>query len=173
MDGSWISVLPRVMGVINVTPDSFFPGAVRIMKKISLGLQKQCCRMVQRSWMSVATLPAPGAADVSPEVESERVTTAIRAIIRRFPEAIISVDTFRSSVAAHAVAEGALLINDVSGGTLDPQMHQIVGTLGVPYILMHMRGTPQTMTSHTEYRNMAKEIADYFQEKSMHFRHCT
>jgi dihydropteroate synthase len=157
--------VPRVMGVINVTPDSFFSGS-------RLDNEENLLRAVETMLADGATFldvggysTRPGAADVSVETETQRVIKAIRAIIIRFPEAIISIDTFRSEVAAQAVNEGALLINDVSGGTLDPKMYQTAGRLGVPYILMHMRGTPQTMTNQTDYQNLTKDIADYFHQK--------
>lgn len=157
--------VPRVMGVINVTPDSFFSGS-RLDKEENLLKAAEKMLSDGATFLDIGGYSTrPGAADVSPEIESERVTTAIRAIISHFPEAIISIDTFRASVAVRAVEEGARLINDVSGGALDSQMYQTVAGLGVPYILMHMRGTPQTMTSHTDYQNMTKEIADYFQQK--------
>jgi dihydropteroate synthase len=89
----------------------------------------------------------------------------ISAIVRTFPEVIISIDTFRASVASAAVDAGASLVNDISGGSLDDTMFESVGKMGVPYILMHMRGNPQTMTQHTSYENLVKEIIDFFHQK--------
>lgn len=107
----------------------------------------------------------PGATDISEEEESQRVIQAIRSIIKEFPAAFISIDTFRSTVAHAAIHEGASLVNDISGGTLDPKMITTVAALKAPYVLMHMRGTPQTMSSLTNYNNLVKEVTDFFHQQ--------
>lgn len=107
----------------------------------------------------------PGATDISIEEELSRVIPVIRNLKKEFPSAIISVDTFRSRVAQAAVGEGAELVNDISGGQLDLTMVETVASLGVPYIIMHMRGTPQTMSQLTDYDSLIKEELDYFHQK--------
>lgn len=107
----------------------------------------------------------PGAKDISETEEIQRVSLAVNIIHKEFPQALISVDTFRSSVAKAAVQEGACMINDISGGSLDMKMFETVAALKVPYILMHMQGTPQTMASLTKYNNLVKDIFDYFRQR--------
>lgn len=107
----------------------------------------------------------PGAKDISAEEESIRVVNAVKAIIKRFPTAILSIDTFRAEVAQQAIEEGASIINDISAGELDKNMFATVARLNVPYIIMHMRGTPQTMKSLTVYDNLLREVMDYFMDK--------
>jgi dihydropteroate synthase len=104
----------------------------------------------------------PNAVDISPEEEIARLLPALRQIRKEFPDTILSIDTFRSEVARVAVAEGVHIINDISAGQLDPEMFSTAASLRVPYILMHMRGTPQTMQQHTAYENVLNEVLDYF-----------
>ena len=156
---------PVVMGILNVTPDSFFAAsrtrtedaALRQAEKM---LQEGACILDLGGYSS-----RPGAADISIGEEIGRLLPVIRAIKRTFPEAILSIDTFRSAVAEASVAEGAHIINDISGGELDGQMFETVAKLKVPYILMHMRGTPQTMNSLTGYDDLFLDIMRYFSEK--------
>ncbi|MCK8490304.1 dihydropteroate synthase [Spirosoma sp. RP8] len=150
---------PVVMGILNVTPDSFFAGS-----RISLD---ETVDVAQRMLTDGATFldiggysTRPGAADISPVEEADRVLPVIEAILDSFPDALISVDTFRSSVAKQAVESGAVLVNDVAGGILDPAMFETVAALGVPYVLMHMRGTPATMQSMTTYQNLVTDVID-------------
>jgi dihydropteroate synthase len=107
----------------------------------------------------------PGAADIGPEEEQQRTVKAISAILKRFRGTIISIDTFRSSVAEAAIDAGASMINDISGGNLDEKMFMMVARLKVPYVLMHMRGNPQTMSTQTQYDHLIKEVIDYFHRK--------
>ncbi len=157
--------LPKVMGILNVTPDSFFDGSrLRGEKEIldrASSMVEQGVHLLDIGGYS----SRPGADAVSEEEECSRVLPAIRLLTKHFPKTPISIDTFRSCVARQAVEEGASLVNDISGGELDPQMFETVATLGVPYILMHMRGTPQTMAALTQYDNLVKDIADYFHKK--------
>lgn len=156
---------PRVMGVLNVTPDSFFDGGQYLSTDAVL-LQVEKMLQDGATFIDVGGYSSrPGAEVVTPEEEIKRVVPAIRRIMKAFPDALISIDTFRSEVARAAVEEGACIINDVSGGEADARMFETVGTLHVPYILMHMRGTPQTMNQHTNYEDMLKEIAAYFQQR--------
>lgn len=107
----------------------------------------------------------PGALDISPEEEVDRILEPITELSHQFPEAIISVDTFRSQVAVKAVEAGAHMVNDISAGNLDSEMLLTVGRLKVPYIAMHMRGTPQTMKQQTQYDDLLKEVVYYFSER--------
>lgn len=108
----------------------------------------------------------PGAADISMQEETDRLLPVLQTLIREFPDLVISIDTFRSEVARMAVAEGAHIINDISGGELDAEMFRTVAELRVPYILMHMKGTPQTMQQQARYGNVVNEVLDYFAEKT-------
>lgn len=152
---------PRVMGVLNVTPDSFFEGS-RVQEH---DLLKAAEKMLSEgaTFLDIGGYSSrPGAADISEQEELQRVVPSINLLAKKFPEAILSVDSFRSRVAQEAVAAGAHLVNDISAGALDPDMLSVVGNLNVPYIAMHMRGTPQTMTEHTNYDDLLLEIIQYF-----------
>jgi dihydropteroate synthase len=156
---------PAVMGILNVTPDSFYSGS-RSMDET--GILKKGEEMLQRgaTFLDVGGYSTrPGAADIPTKEEIKRVSAALHNLHREFPQAILSIDTFRSEVARAAIQEGASMINDVSGGSLDPNMFATAGELKVPYVLMHMRGTPQTMTSQTQYSNLLKEVVDFFHER--------
>jgi dihydropteroate synthase len=156
---------PKVMGILNVTPDSFYDGKKFNDEKTILGhaekMLKEGADFIDVGGYSTR----PGAQEVSVEEELNRVLPAINSIANNFPEATISIDTFRSQVAKEAVEAGAKMINDIAGGELDKKMFSTVAQLGVPYILMHMRGTPQTMTQQTGYDNLIKDITDYFHAK--------
>lgn len=157
--------IPRVMGVLNVTSDSFYP-ASRLENEDSILKIAETMISDGATFLDVGGYSTrPGAAEVSESEETERVTKAIRAIIKRFPETIISIDTFRSTVAKSAIGEGAAMVNDVSGGNLDGNMFKTVAGLQVPYILMHMRGTPQNMSQLTDYDDLVKNVTDYLHEK--------
>ena len=151
---------PAVMGILNVTPDSFFSGSRIVTEKavdIAGTMLTDGATFLDIGGYSTR----PGAADVSPAEEADRVLPVIEAILTSFPDALISIDTFRSSVAKQAVDAGSCLVNDVSGGTLDPAMFETVAQLpGVPYVLMHLRGTPQTMQSLATYGNVALDVID-------------
>jgi dihydropteroate synthase len=149
---------PQVMGIINVTPDSFYSDSrvsqeTAILKKAEQMLTEGALILDIGGYST-----RPGAAEVLPQEEIKRVTTALNLIATKFPEALLSVDTFRSVVARQAVCAGAHIVNDVSGGSLDEDMWQEVANLKVPYILMHMRGTPQTMNSKNVYDNLLIDI---------------
>jgi dihydropteroate synthase len=156
---------PIVMGILNVTPDSFFDGGrytseKQILLRVEQMLQEGA-RMIDLGGAS----SRPRAPQISSQQEVERVMPALKAIRKEFPQLFISVDTFRSELARISVQEGADLINDISGGSLDEAMFTTIAELKVPYIMMHMKGNPQTMTQHAEYQNLIKEIIDYFQAK--------
>lgn len=162
---------PKVMGILNLTPDSFFEGSrvptteksvlVAVEKKISEGAD-----FLDLGGYSTR----PGATAISMEEEIARVIPAVGTIKRQFPEILLSIDTFRSQVAKAAVEEGADLVNDISAGNLDPEMLPLIAQLDVPYIAMHMKGTPQTMQSLSDYTDLVPEILAYFSKKVEQFR---
>lgn len=150
---------PAVMGILNATPDSFFASSrVPLHSTVATAGQMLAEGAVFLDIGGYST--RPGAAEVSPMEEAERVLPAIEAILSSFPDALISIDTFRASVARQAVAAGACLVNDIAGGTLDETMFATVAQLGVPYILMHLRGSPQTMQSMATYENLVPDVID-------------
>lgn len=156
---------PKVMGILNVTPDSFYDGGT--YSKLS-DVLKHVEHMLTNgaTFIDVGAYSSrPNADDVSETEELKRSVPVIEAISKTFPEALISIDTFRSSVAKACVNAGASLVNDISAGQLDKEMMPTVASLQVPYIMMHMKGTPQTMTSNTNYDNLTKDILSYFSEK--------
>jgi dihydropteroate synthase len=158
--------VPKVMGIINVTPDSFYKGS-RVTKDIDIiatasGMIEDGADILDIGGYS----SRPGAEDVPVKVEKERVLKAISLIIKEFPGVIISVDTFRSEVALEAVEEyGAQIINDISGGQADNDMFALVGKLNVPYIMMHMMGTPKTMQENPVYDDVVADILKWFGER--------
>ena len=157
--------VPKVMGIINVTPDSFYDGGKTFSEKEIL---KQAERMLSEgaTFLDVGGYSTrPGAEEISETEEIRRAVEAVECILKRFPEALISVDTFRNEIAKKAVEAGAAMVNDVSGGTLDAEMYNIVAKLKVPYILMHMRGTPKTMAKLTDYKNVTIEVLKDLAEK--------
>lgn len=156
---------PIVMGILNVTPDSFYDGG-------KFETDAEICLQTEKMLIEGATIidvggasSKPNAVEIEEKVEIERIKTTIKLLIKTFPNIKISIDTFRSSVAEVAINEGAILINDVSGGDIDTKMFATVAKLNVPYILMHSRGNPQTMALKTAYNDMVLEIAQYFQHK--------
>lgn len=154
--------VPKVMGIINVTPDSFYKGSRAESIAELLGTAE---KMLEEGadFLDVGGYSSrPGAEDISVEEETDRVVEGISKIIQKFPKAVISVDTFRSVVAKAAVDVGASIVNDISAGHLDDKMLSTVGELGIPYIAMHMRGTPQTMKQMTDYEDLISEIGFYF-----------
>lgn len=162
---------PKVMGILNLTPDSFFEGSrVSQDEKMILGTAEKMISEGADFLDLGGYSTRPGAIDISVEEEIQRVAPAISLIKGEFPEILISVDTFRSEVAKIAIESGADLVNDISAGSLDSMMLETVAQLGVPYIAMHMRGTPQTMQEETAYQELVPEILSYFSEKLEAFR---
>ncbi|HRB70266.1 MAG TPA: dihydropteroate synthase [Flavobacterium sp.] len=156
---------PHCMGILNVTPDSFYDGG---KYKSDTAFLQQTEKMLTEGATFIdigAYSSRPNAAFVTEEEEVRRIVPVIRLIADRFPEALLSVDTFRAKVAAEAIGAGAALINDIAAGLLDPEMLPMVGALRVPYIMMHMRGTPQTMNTLTDYTDIVKEMLLYFSER--------
>jgi len=157
---------PRVMGIINVTDNSFFQGS-RYMQDDDI---VRAAAMMLEHGADILDLGGcstrPGSEEVPEDVERERVCRAAGLILGKFPEAVISVDTYRSSVAAAAVSDyGAAMINDISGGELDEGMFPLVARLNVPYILMHMQGTPRTMQVNPHYDDVVADILAWFSRR--------
>ena len=156
---------PKVMGILNLTPDSFFEGSrFQTEKELLLAAEKMLNEGADFLDLG-AYSSRPGATDISPEEEEKRLIPSLQQLVKTFPEALISIDTFRSKIAEKAVENGAHLINDISGGNRDPELFETIGRLKVPYILMHMKGTPQNMATQNQYENMIQEICNYFSEK--------
>ena len=156
---------PKVMGVLNVTPDSFYDGG---FYKDESKIINQVQKMLDdgATFIDVGAYSSkPNADEVSQEEELLRILPTLKLLVKQFPNSIISVDTFRAEVAKQCVDNGAALINDISAGHLDNTMLETIAKLQVPYIMMHMLGTPQTMQEHANYNNILKEVLFYFSER--------
>ena len=157
---------PRVMGILNVTPDSFFAES---RKQTDEAVKAQVERMLAEGADMIdigAYSSRPNAEHVSAEEEMARLRRGLTALRRVAPEAVVSVDTFRADVARMCVEEyGVAIINDIAAGEMDPEMFATVAQLGVPYVMMHMQGTPQNMQLNPHYDNLMKEVMTYFAEK--------
>lgn len=161
---------PQVMGILNVTPDSFFSGS-RVLQIEDA--YKKADKMLSEgaSMLDIGGHSTrPGADAVSEEEELNRVLPVVEMLRKRFPEAIISIDTFRASVARKSIEAGAHIINDIAGGNLDPLMFETVAELNVPYILMHSRGTPQTMKELNQYDDLVTDVLRELQTKIYQLR---
>jgi len=153
---------PKVMGIINITPDSFYAGS---RKPDSYDALKQADKMLAdgADFLDIGAYSSrPGADDISVQEEMDRLLPVIELIAANHPDAILSIDTFRSPIAEAAIKAGAHIINDISGGQLDENMFATVARLQVPYILMHMKGTPQNMNQLAQYGDIFNEVLDYF-----------
>jgi dihydropteroate synthase len=162
---------PKVMGIVNVTPDSFFDGG-------KLTNSNEILFQVEKMLVDGATFidlggysSKPGAEFVSETEELNRVIPIVKLLVEKFPDILLSIDTFRSEVAKQAIENGAALINDISAGLLDENMLETVAKLQVPYIMMHMKGTPKTMQSLANYDDLLKEMNFYFSERIAKARH--
>ena len=156
---------PKIMGILNVTPNSFYDGGKFTLSENGLS---QVGKMLEEGATFIdigAYSSKPNAEFVSEEEELSRILPVVQSVLKQFPDALLSIDTFRSEIAAVCIENGAAIINDISAGNLDEKMMDVVAKYKVPYIMMHMRGTPQTMQSHTNYENIVKEILFYFSEK--------
>ncbi len=167
MRGSLASLsTPWVMGILNVTPDSFYAGS---RKQTEAAIEERIQTILAEGGKMIdigGYSSRPDAAEVTPEEEMERLAFALNILKAHYPDVWVSVDTFRSGIARQCVEEyGVAMINDISGGELDKDMFQTVADLQVPYIMMHMRGTPQTMQQHTVYADLTGDIMRYFAEK--------
>lgn len=162
---------PQVMGILNVTPDSFYSGS-RMQTEEEIAAR---ARQIIDEGASIIDIGAyssrPNAEHISAEEEMNRLRTGLDIINLNHPDAIVSVDTFRANVAEQCVRDyGVAIINDISAGEMDEQMFQTVATLGVPYIMMHMQGTPQNMQKEPRYENLIKEVFLYFARKVQQLR---
>lgn len=156
---------PLVMGIINATPDSFYSGS---RHQATDAVLQQAAQMLKDGAAILdigGQSTRPGSEKVSVDEELNRVIAAIEAIHKNFPEAFISIDTYYAKVATEAVAAGASIVNDISAGSIDEKMIAAVAVLQVPYVLMHMPGTPQTMQQQAQYENVTKEVLDFFIRK--------
>lgn len=156
---------PVVMGIINVTPDSFYSGSRSASVAAAV---EQADKMLAEGAAMLdigGQSTRPGSEEIGVEEELKRVLPVIEAIGKKHTQAILSVDTFHAGVAEQAVAAGASIINDISGGTMDTAMLSTVGSLHVPYICMHIKGTPATMQQQAIYNNVTKEVLEYFIER--------
>lgn len=162
---------PLVMGILNVTPDSFYAGS---RKQTEMDIEKRICEILAEggSLIDIGGYSSrPDASEVSSDEEMRRLEIALRILNEHYSNIPVSVDTFRAEIARRCVEEyGVALINDISGGELDPEMFQTVADMRVPYIMMHMRGTPKTMQSLTDYTDMIGEITLYFAKKVRQLR---
>jgi len=156
---------PKVMGILNITPDSFFDGG-------KFNNQSSIISHVEKMLSEGATFidigaysSRPGAKHISEEEELYRLLPVVELLLNEFPQILISVDTFRSNVAKQCIQKGACIVNDISAGNMDPKMFETVAKLQVPYILMHMQGTPQNMQANPTYTNILKDILYYFSQK--------
>lgn len=157
---------PIVMGIINVTPDSFYSGSRQS------GVDN-ILREADKMLAEGATIldiggqsTRPGSVPIGADIELQRAIPAIEAIANRFQDSYISIDTYQAKVAAEAVTAGACIVNDISSGDMDSKMIETVASLQVPYISMHMKGTPATMQQKAQYENVTREVLDYFIKKT-------
>ncbi|WP_366183164.1 dihydropteroate synthase [Flavobacterium ovatum] len=156
---------PKVMGILNVTPNSFFDGG-KYKEKNTLLLQVAKMLTDGATFIDIGAYSSkPNAEFVSEQEEISRIVPVVELILKHFPETLLSIDTFRSQVAKICIESGAAIINDISAGKLDVKMLETVAHYNVPYIMMHMKGTPQTMQSLTQYNDIVKEMLFYFSER--------
>ena len=157
--------VPKVMGILNCTPDSFFDGG---KYKSESDILQQVEKMLDEGATFIdigAYSSKPGADFVSEDEELQRLLPIIDLVLKHFPETLLSIDTFRSNVAQNAIENGAAIVNDISAGMLDENMLETVAKLQVPYVMMHMKGNPQTMQSLANYEDVVKEMMFYFSER--------
>ena len=156
---------PKVMGILNLTPDSFYDGG-KYQNENGIFLQVEKMLAEGATFIDVGAYSSrPGAKHISEEEELLRIVPMVKKLIAEFPNILLSIDTFRSEVAKQCVENGAALINDISAGEMDVKMMQTAGVLNVPYIMMHMNGTPQNMQKNPIYDNVTQDILYYFSEK--------
>lgn len=157
--------VPKVMGILNITPNSFFDGG-SYLDNDSILFQVEKMLQEGATFIDVGGYSSkPNAEFVSEQEELNRILPAIQLILNQFPETLLSIDTFRSSVAKASIENGAAMINDISAGKLDDKMLETIANFQVPYCMMHLRGTPETMQTLTNYDAIVKEILFYFSER--------
>ena len=156
---------PKVMGILNVTPNSFFDGG-KYKNEIEILSQVEKMLLDGATFIDIGAYSSkPNAEFVSEQEEISRIVPVVDLVLKHFPETIVSIDTFRSEVAKASIESDAAIINDISAGNLDDKMLEIIAKYNVPYIMMHMRGNPQTMQTLTDYDDIVKEMLFYFSEK--------
>ena len=162
-NGSLIDLsIPKVMGILNITPDSFYDGG-KYKNESEILIQTEKMLSDGATFIDIGAYSSrPGAKHISEEEELERIIPVVKLLIEKFPGILISVDTFRSKVAKETIEIGAALINDISGGKMDENMFKTIAELQVPYILMHMQGTPQNMQKNPSYENVTKDLISFF-----------
>jgi dihydropteroate synthase len=161
---------PKVMGILNITPDSFYDGG-RFQDEKNILSQTEKMLNEGATFIDVGAYSSrPGADHVSEEEELRRIVPVVVLLLKEFPEIFLSIDTFRSRVAYETITSGATLINDISGGNMDEHMFETVAKLKVPYIAMHMQGTPQTMQDNPSYQDITTELIKFFSEKIARLR---
>jgi dihydropteroate synthase len=157
--------IPKVMGILNVTPNSFFDGG-KYKNEEEIILQVDKMLFDGATFVDIGAYSSkPSAEFVSEQEEIDRIVPVIELILKHFPKTLLSIDTFRAEVAKISIENGAAIINDISAGELDEKMFAVIAQYNVPYIMMHMRGNPQTMPGLTHYDDIIKEILLYFSEK--------
>lgn len=161
---------PKVMGILNITPDSFFDGG-KYKNEEEILVQSKKMLDEGATFIDVGAYSSrPGAKHISEEDELNRILPVVELLVRNFPEIIISVDSFRSSVAEESIKAGAALINDISGGKMDEEMFRVIAKLQVPYIMMHMQGKPQDMQLNPIYKDVVTEVISFFAEQLFKLR---
>lgn len=156
---------PKIMGILNITPNSFYDGGKYSFENNAV-MQVEKMLKEGATFIDVGAYSSkPNAEFVSEEEELNRIIPVVKTLIKEFPEALLSIDTFRSTVAQECINNGAALINDISAGSLDEKMIGVIASNNVPYIMMHLRGTPQTMQSQTDYEHLITEMITYFSDK--------
>ena len=156
---------PKVMGILNITPDSFFDGG---KYNNNNAIISQVTKMLDQgaTFIDVGAYSSrPGAKHISADEELSRILPIIKLLIKEFPSILISVDTFRSKIAEQCIQNGACMVNDISAGTKDKTMFSTIAKLQIPYIIMHMQGSPQTMQTNPVYDNIVKDVLFYFSKK--------
>ena len=156
---------PVIMGILNVTPDSFYDGGKFTEEK---AIFEQVAKMIEEGATIIdigGQSTRPGAKPLSVRQEEQRVVPLVAKLMHKFPDLLLSIDTFRAAVARKAIQEGASIVNDVSGGDLDPEMFNVIAREEVPYILMHMQGIPETMQDHPTYNNVVTSVFSELSQK--------
>jgi dihydropteroate synthase len=156
---------PKIMGVLNITPDSFYDGG-KFKDSTTVITQVEKMLADGATFIDVGAYSSrPGAENVSETEELQRIVPIVDLLVNKFPEIVLSIDTFRAKVAKECIIAGAAMVNDISAGNLDAAMMHIVSQLKVPYVMMHLKGTPQNMQQNTTYEHLLKDILYYFSEK--------
>jgi len=157
---------PKVMGILNLTPDSFYDGG-KLKDEKALLFQAEKHLTEGATFLDLGAVSTrPNADEVALEEELKRIVPAVEVLSKNFPNAKLSIDTFRAKVAKETILAGAHMINDISGGTMDEAMFETIAKLNVPYVMMHLKGTPQTMQSLAQYENVTQEVFQFLLERS-------